>query len=68
MLDTVHDMKSQTDAAIEILSDLLNYEKLDSGLMTLDLAKVDAWSIIWEGVSPFEIQVRDFLNLSYQLF
>ena len=58
MVDTVVDMKNQTDAAIEILSDLLNYEKLDSGIMTLDKAHLQAWSLLTGSVQPFYIQVR----------
>ena len=58
MVETLADMKNQCDAAIEILNDLLNYEKLDSGIMTLDKAQVQAWSLLTESVQPFFIQVR----------
>ena len=58
MVETLADMKNQCDAAIEILNDLLNYEKLDSGIMTLDKAQVQAWSLLTGSVQPFYIQVR----------
>ena len=58
MQDTLFDIKNQTEVVIEILNDLLNYEKLDSGLMTLEKAKIQAWSLLTDSVQPFHIQVR----------
>ena len=64
MLDTISSMHEQTRAAIDILSDLLNYEKLDSGLMKLDSESIQAWRLLTESVKPFRAQVQFFY--SYQ--
>ena len=57
LLETVSAMRTQCDSAIEILSDLLNYEKLDSGLMKLDKTDVHALSLLIDTIKPFRIQV-----------
>ena len=53
----MRDIQSSLDIAIDILNDLLNYEKLDAGIMKLDLESLSVWSLIHESITPFYLQV-----------
>ena len=57
-LSALDDIGSSCETAIETLNELLDYEKLESGIMTLDKAKLSPWPIIRDSVKPFMIQVR----------
>ena len=58
ILSTMSDIETSCDVAIQTLSSLLDYEKLESGIMTLDKKEVLAWPIIKQTVGPFQVQVR----------
>ena len=53
----MRDIQSSLNIAIDILNDLLNYEKLDAGIMKLDLESLSVWSLIHESITPFYLQV-----------
>ena len=54
---TLSDMKGQCSTAIEILNDLLSYEKIDAGIMTLNNTTIKALPWLHECIRPFLIQV-----------
>ena len=57
MLETVHDIKDSCDIAVNILNDLLTYEKLEGGLLSVDLKPQNAMHFIKATIRPFTIQV-----------
>ena len=56
-LQIVRDIQGSVDISIDILNDLLNYEKLDAGIMKLEVSLLSAWSFVKDSVTPFSIQV-----------
>ena len=53
----IRDIQSSLNISLDILNDLLNYEKLDAGIMKLDLESLSVWSLIHESITPFYLQV-----------
>ena len=62
---TLSDMKSQCVAAIDILNDLLSYEKIDAGIMTLETSTIKALSWLQGSIHPFLIQVMSVVTYVY---
>ena len=58
--ETLHDIETSCEIAVQTLNGLLDYEKLESGIMKLEKAKVAAWPLITETVQPFRVQVRGY--------
>ena len=56
--DIANDIKSSCAVAVDILSDMLLYDKIESGHLALELAVVSPWSLIKKAVRPFFAQVR----------
>eukprot|EP01042_Synura_sphagnicola_P036670 gene36670-biopygen16917 len=57
-LDTVKDVKESCDIAINILNELLVFDKLQTGLLHLESEHVAPWSFIQDTVKTFYIQAR----------
>jgi len=57
-LDTVKDVKESCDIAINILNELLVFDKLQTGLLHLESEHVAPWSFIQDTVKTFYIQVK----------
>ena len=58
MRSTIGDLKQPAKTAVNILNDLLNYEKLDSGLMTLERSIQDPMLFFRETLPPFQLAAR----------
>ena len=58
MRSTIGDLKQPAKTAVNILNDLLNYEKLDSGLMTLERSIQDPLLFVRETLPPFQLTAR----------
>eukprot|EP00607_Mallomonas_marina_P003218 CAMPEP_0182426214 /NCGR_PEP_ID=MMETSP1167-20130531/12718_1 /TAXON_ID=2988 /ORGANISM="Mallomonas Sp, Strain CCMP3275" /LENGTH=486 /DNA_ID=CAMNT_0024607505 /DNA_START=769 /DNA_END=2229 /DNA_ORIENTATION=+ len=54
----INELHISCDNALVILNDLLNYEKLDAGLMVLEKSVVKAASFLRDAITPFNIQAR----------
>eukprot|EP00607_Mallomonas_marina_P010903 CAMPEP_0182422756 /NCGR_PEP_ID=MMETSP1167-20130531/8538_1 /TAXON_ID=2988 /ORGANISM="Mallomonas Sp, Strain CCMP3275" /LENGTH=440 /DNA_ID=CAMNT_0024601091 /DNA_START=814 /DNA_END=2136 /DNA_ORIENTATION=- len=65
-LDTIIDLSFSCDIAIDTLNDLLNYEKVESGLMTLDSKVFSVMPTLTKALHPFYIQARH-ANISLRL-
>lgn len=64
--DLVADVNTSSVIAVDILNDLLLYEKIEGGLMALELAEVEAWDMIKEVLRVFRIQAKSSqINLEY---
>jgi hypothetical protein len=58
---TVKDIQASCDVAIGILNDMLLYDKIESGLLALELNSVSPWLLIKKCVQPFYVQVSAVL-------
>jgi signal transduction histidine kinase/CheY-like chemotaxis protein len=58
IIETVDDMAGSCQTALSILNDLLTFDKIESGKMTLDLDDANCWSFFRDTVKPFVVQAR----------
>ena len=56
-LDTLKDISISCDIAINILNELLDYDKLEEGVMKLDLCSLSPEAFIIQSAHPFLVQV-----------
>jgi len=62
------DIRENAETAVEILNDLLNYDKLETGQLKLETSFVDIWHLIEKTVQHFQIQAANRkLNLSLKV-
>ena len=50
------DVKENAHVAVSILNDLLNFDKIETGTLKLELAKVNIWDLVESTVNQFRIQ------------
>jgi signal transduction histidine kinase len=55
-LNVTDDTNENAHAAVEILNDLLNYDKLETGTLELETAPVLIWDLVEKTISQFGIQ------------
>ena len=53
----LQDIQASCEVAISILNDMLLYDKIESGILALELAKCSPWSFIKNTITPFFVQV-----------
>eukprot|EP01041_Mallomonas_annulata_P008104 gene8104-16639_t len=58
-LDTISDLKRSCDDSVNILNQLLLYDKLDSGIQTTDRSLFEFNVFMLEAVRPFYLQARE---------
>ena len=58
LLETMDDMSSSCQTALSILNELLTFDKIDSGLMKMELEEVHPWLYLHSAVRPFAVQAR----------
>eukprot|EP01041_Mallomonas_annulata_P004967 gene4967-9938_t len=57
-MDTLNDMKDSCDKCVGILDELLDFEKIESGILLLDRTLFSAWDIISISIKNLEIQAK----------
>ena len=57
LIDTVIDLQSSGNTALGIINDFLTYDKLDAGILKLELERQPYWRLIQSTIRPFFIQV-----------
>ena len=55
----IDEMENACNTSLDILNDLLTYEKIDAGILVLDKVTVDAFSILHESLRSFHLQVQN---------
>ena len=68
VIDTVDDIYSSCEIALSILDDLLTFDKMEGGKMTLDLEYVNCYAFISTLLKPFNVNARNkniLLQLKY---
>lgn len=58
ILEIIDDIKQSCRDAIDILDDLLSYEKIDSQLLQLEKSPVNIHSFVIESLRPFGVQAK----------
>eukprot|EP01041_Mallomonas_annulata_P003862 gene3862-7708_t len=58
-LKTLEDVECACGESLDILNDLLSYEKLEAGIMTLEKIHVNAWAFLETAIRPFVMQARN---------
>ena len=54
---TIADTQKSCDIAVSILSDMLLYDKVESGLLMLEFENISPWQFFKTAIEPFYIQV-----------
>jgi hypothetical protein len=62
LLELVADVNQACGVAVEILNELLLYEKIDGGLLVLEAQEIPLWSFMEEVLKLFAVQVRILIN------
>ena len=57
VLSVVEEVENASITSLDILNDLLTYEKIDAGILILEKEIVTAYSIVHECLRPFLLQV-----------
>lgn len=60
---TAKDIQTSCCVAVEILNDMLLYDKIESGLLALELDSISPWSFIKSIIQPFYIQVSSEFDI-----
>ena len=63
--EVLTDIQLSCHVAIDLLNDLLVYEKLEAGIMTLEKSNINIVNFVKEAVRPFRIPVIPLLLLYY---
>jgi hypothetical protein len=65
-LQLTNDILGNTESAVDVLNDLLNYDKIESGTMRLDYSSVHIWDLIKKTTASFVMQAKQ-KNIDLQL-
>jgi signal transduction histidine kinase len=57
IITVVEEIDNACDASLEILNDVLTYEKVDAGILVLHKSKLTAYSILSDCIRIFVLQV-----------
>ncbi|KAJ1438103.1 histidine kinase-like ATPase [Ochromonadaceae sp. CCMP2298] len=53
------DVLDNTEAAVDVLNDLLNYDKIESGTLQLEFSMVPVWNVLQRTFKTFVLQARE---------
>ena len=70
ILKVLEEIDSACNTSLDILNDLLTYEKVDAGILVLEKEVISAFTIVYDCIRPFLLQVSlyIFFMLLYQIF
>ena len=57
IMQMVDDTKASADIAVDLVSDLLLYDRLEEGALQLEKAPLNVWALVKNVLSSFNIQV-----------
>ena len=64
-IDVLRDTKRSCDDAVEILNQLLLYDKIDSGLLQLEKTRISPYDFLEDVINPFRNMVILYTKYSY---
>ena len=50
-----HEVQTNAQSSVDVLNDLLNYDKIESGTLMLELTAVDVWELVAKTVLEFKL-------------
>eukprot|EP01041_Mallomonas_annulata_P010278 gene10278-21447_t len=59
LIDTIEDIENSVDMAVEILNNLIIYDKLSTNILTLETSLISVRRFVGDSVQPFFIQARE---------
>lgn len=54
----ISETETSSDVAIDVLNDLINYDKIDTGTLKIEISAIYFWDIVTTAVTPFYVQAR----------
>jgi len=57
ILQTLDDVKASADIAVDLVSDLLLYDRLDEGALKLEKVPLKLWKLVRDTMALFKVQV-----------
>jgi signal transduction histidine kinase len=61
------EVQANTRAAVDVLDDLLNYDKIEMGTLVLDFSVVCAWDLVHQSTQSFQLAARqESISLAVQ--
>ena len=57
ILKVLEEIDSACNTSLDILNDLLTYEKVDAGILVLEKEVISAFTIVYDCIRPFLLQV-----------
>ena len=71
-IDVLRDTKRSCDDAVEILNQLLLYDKIDSGLLQLEKTRISPYEFLEDVINPFRNMVMlydiTYIPISFKFF
>lgn len=65
-LSLVEDIDTNSQSVVVVLSDILNYDKLESATLTMEVQSVGIWDLVSAGTTEFSVAaVKRELNLQF---
>jgi signal transduction histidine kinase len=68
IIENLNDSKKSCDNAVEVVNDLLTYDKLESNTLVLETEEIDVFPFVTQTIHPFFIQVRCLFFASVKPF
>jgi signal transduction histidine kinase/CheY-like chemotaxis protein len=67
-LNLAHEVQVNAQSSVDVLNDLLNYDKIESGTLMLELSVIPIWNLIEQTVNEFKLPAATKkINLSLKL-
>jgi hypothetical protein len=63
----LNEIKEACEMSVGVLNNLLSAEKLKKGILQFEKTLVPAFTLILDTISPFFIQVKYFIYISYNI-
>ena len=60
--DILADSTESSEIAVELVSDFLTFDKIDSGILKLDATELKVWALLMKTAKPFYTQVDMITN------
>jgi len=55
----VRDIEESSNNAVDVLNELISYDKIEMKTLQLDLALLPVWALVADSIRPFHIQARE---------
>eukprot|EP01041_Mallomonas_annulata_P003145 gene3145-6186_t len=63
-VEMLDDIKEACNIALELVNDMLTYDKMEDGILALEKAPVSIWHVVRKAIKPFFIQARQKMTFN----